>query len=176
MAKSYVNFNKEVLKKGLTVHLKGVIKPQLLRILKQAAELLMRSLDNDIPVYTGNLHDSTGIAIYDEGKLSSYIPRRIADPAYDKQRSGFNHKYIRGIVGSEYLDEAIKMASSRFTKGIWFVVFSTVPYAYYINEDGSPIGRGLNFFKLAVEDVTHLILAGLRPIAESVTVTPGTSL
>lgn len=176
MAKSYVNFNKEVLTKGLTIHVKGVVAPKLLDILKKAAEYLMKSLDNDIPIYTGNLHDSTGVGIYNDGRLTSFIPNPKADPVYDKQRSGFGGKKIYNIVGRDCLEDALKMGSSRFTKGIWFVVFSTVPYAYYIDKDGSPLGRGQNFFKLAVEDVTHLILAGLRPIASDVSTSIGTSL
>ena len=59
---------------------------------------------------------------------------------------------------------------------MWFVVFSTVPYAYYIDANGSPLGRGLGFFKKTYGDAVNEILAGLRPIAGSVSTSIGTTL
>ena len=69
-----------------------------------------------------------------------------------------------GIDGSAFLQQAISEASTRFAKGVWFVVFSAVPYAYHIDAHGSPLGRGQDFFKTIRGTAVNDILAGLRAI------------
>lgn len=171
----YQGYNKSVLMKGLTVHVKKVIAPDLLNVLKRVADSIVTAIDSGyIPEYTGNLHDATGVAVYNDGTLAYFRP--TAKHATKKAKSGFGGVNHYGIDGSEFLQRTVSDAASTFSKGMWFVVMSTVPYAYYIDANGSPIGRGQGFFKKTHEDALKEVLAGLRPIAESVTVTAGVSL
>ena len=49
------------------------------------------------------------------------------------QKSGFHYRNEYGIDGSDYLKQALADASSDFSTGIWIVLFSAVPYAYFLN-------------------------------------------
>lgn len=161
--------------KGLTVHAKNVIAPEAIRVLKGVADKLVTAIDSGyIPEYLGNLHDSTGCAVYQDGMLVYFRP--TAKHAAKKGKSGFGGVNHYDIEGSEFLQRTVADAATTFSKGIWFVVFSAVPYAYYINEFGSPKGRGQGFFKKTYEDAVNEILAGLRPMADSVSTSTGTSL
>lgn len=187
----YQKQNLDVLLKGMKMHIKGVIEPQLVSVLSQKAQQVVDYINGnfnaeskDFPVDTANLHDATGVGVYVDGRIHRFLPTKWADKP---QRSGFDGVNHKGIVGSEFLQQAISEASTRFAKGVWFVVFSAVPYAYHINASGSNkrssyeahggsattyINRGKGFFDKIVNLSVNEILAGLRPIAESVTATP----
>lgn len=165
--RGYTGFNRAVIMRGMTVFLKGVIEPRLLAILREASDTLASYIDSGcIPVYLGHLHDSTGSAVYADGRVVYFRPTtRIASKDGKSGFGGVNHYEIRG---TEFLERTVADAASAFPKGIWFVVFSTVPYAYLIDEKGSPAGRGQGFFKLTREQAVTQILAGLKPIANGV--------
>lgn len=173
--RGYTAYNKSVLMKGLTVHVKNVITPDLVNVLKRVAQQIVTAIDtgNYIPEYTSNLHDATGVAVYADGAVVSFLPTKKATK---KAKTGFGGVNHYGIDGNEFLTRTIAEASTTFAKGVWFVVFSTVPYAYYIDANGSPLGRGQGFFKKTYGDAVNEILAGLRPIAESVSTSIGTTL
>ena len=173
--RGYTAYNKSVLMKGLTVHVKNVITPDLVNVLKRVAQQIVTAIDTDnyIPEYTSNLHDATGVAVYADGAVVSFLPTKKATK---KAKTGFGGVNHYGIDGNEFLTRTIAEASTTFAKGVWFVVFSTVPYAYYIDANGSPLGRGQGFFKKTYGDAVNEILAGLRPIAESVSTSIGTTL
>lgn len=80
-----------------------------------------------IPVYTGNLQDSTGIGIYIDGVLSKFKPISIATGA---QRSDEG----KTVIGSTELDRALELGATRFNTGVWIVLFSSVPYAFKVEE------------------------------------------
>lgn len=85
-----------------------------------------------IPIYTGNLKDATGIGVYRNGVLKKYVPSRIATVP---QSSGFHHRNEYDIWGHQYLSDALEAASKEeYGKGIWIVLFSAVPYAFYIED------------------------------------------
>lgn len=173
--RGYTGYNKSVLMKGLTVHAKRVIQPDLIAVLKRAADTVVTAIDSGyIPEYLGNLHDATGCAVYADGAVVYFRP--TAKHASKKGKSGFGGVNHYEIDGSEFLQRTVADAASTFSKGVWFVVMSTVPYAYYINEFGSPKGRGKGFFTKTHEEALREILAGLRPIAESVSTSTGTTL
>lgn len=173
--RGYQGYNKEVLMRGLTVHVKNVIAPELLAMLKRVADGIVTAIDSGyIPEYTGNLHDATGCAVYQDGTLAYFRP--TARHASKKWRSGFGGVNHYEIDGEEFLQRTINDATSTFAKGLWFVLFSTVPYAYYIDANGSPKGRGQGFFKQTHDDAVREILAGLRPIASDVSTSIGVSL
>lgn len=172
MAKrDYQSWNKKVLLNGLKVYAKDVVTPKLLEILTQVAQRIVEAIDNgtfEIPIYTGNLKDSTGVAIYEDGKITSFIPTKTATKM---QNRGFGDNSYN-IDGTEWLRNTINDAATKFPTGIWFVVMSTVPYAYQITTVGSPLGRGIGFFDRTVTEALNEILAGLRPIAEDIAVAP----
>lgn len=164
--------------RGMKMFLKSIVTPQLVDVLKVKADEIVAYIDSgaNIPIYLGHLHDATGVGVYADGALVYYRqPTKIATKLGKAGAEGVNHYKIDG---SQFLKEAIDEATSKFSKDIWFVIFSAVPYAYYINTYGSPLGRGKNFFDdLASKSVSDII-AGLRPIADvtasSVTIDLGT--
>lgn len=149
--------------------IKNVAQPKLVEVLSQKADEIVRLIDSGlIPEYTANLHDATGCAVYADGVISAFIPTKRAQKLGKSGFDGVNHY---GIDGSAFLQQAISEASTRFAKGVWFVVFSAVPYAYHIDAHGSPKGRGQDFFKAIRRTAVNDILAGLRAIP-NVEVTP----
>lgn len=106
----------------------------LLKEIYKVAEDVMEYIDSQkvIPIYTGNLKDATGIGVYSNGVLKSYVPSQIATRP---QSSGFHHKNVYDIWGHQYLSDALEAASKEdYSKGIWIVLFSAVPYAFYIED------------------------------------------
>lgn len=159
--------NAQVLKVGLKDYSERVIKVKLEAVLRGVAEKLVAYIDGgfilpngttQFPVDTGNLHDATGVGVYIDGRLSSYIPTAIA---VEQQT---NRGEI-GIDGSINLRLALQAAASQFSKGIWIVLFSTVSYAYKINTQGSPWDRGVGFFDGLGETLFQNVITGLQPIA-----------
>lgn len=169
--RGYQSQNLSVLKEGVKMFVKNVAQPQLVSILRQKAQEVVRLIDSGlIPEYTANLHDATGCAVYTDGATSAFIPTKRAQK---QGKSGFDGVNHYGIDGSAFLQQAISEASTRFAKGVWFVVFSAVPYAYHIDAQGSPKGRGQDFFKTIRGTAVNDILAGLRAIPNAeVTATP----
>lgn len=164
----YTAHNSKVFKVGLKEFAEREIKAKLETVLRGIAKQITDFIDGNFakgnesfPLWTANLHDATGVGVYVDGRLSSFIPTK-------KATSPQEYEGITGIVGSEYLQNALNEATTTFASGIWFVLFSAVPYAYHINTQGSPKERGLRFFDLLSADVETLIkeaLANLKPIA-----------
>lgn len=107
---------------------------RLLNVLDTVAQDVMEYIDSQkvIPIYTGNLKDATGIGVYRNGVLKRYVPSQIATRP---QSSGFHHRNVYDIWGHQYLSDALEAASKEdYSKGIWIVLFSAVPYAFYIED------------------------------------------
>ena len=107
---------------------------RLLNALYTVAQDVMEYIDSQkvIPIYTGNLKDATGIGVYRNGALKRYVPSQIATRP---QSSGFHHRNEYDIWGHQYLSDALEAASKEeYGKGIWIVLFSAVPYAFYIED------------------------------------------
>lgn len=163
--------NSKVFKVGLEQYAERVIKTKLEAVLRGVAQELVNAIDGafepfeqygggtkQFPVWTGQLHDATGVGVYINGRLSSYVPTA----------KGFYPQFDEGedeIVGSERLQTALNNAVSQFSKGIWIVLFSAVPYAYKVNEFGSPRHRGKDFFNRTKSLLVDDVFAGLRPIS-----------
>lgn len=169
--RGYQKQNIDALMSGIKMFVKNVAQPQLVSVLRQKAQEVVRLIDSGlIPEYTANLHDATGCAVYADGAISAFIPTKRAQKLGKSGFDGVNHY---GIDGSAFLQQAISEASTRFAKGVWFVVFSAVPYAYHIDAHGSPLGRGQEFFKTIRGTAVNDILAGLKAIPNAeVTATP----
>lgn len=144
--------NMKVFYDGITEYVELIVKDKLETMLREVAEELVSYIDNEAfepfeycgggngtyPVWTGNLHDATGIGVYIDGRLSSYIPT-------SKRES---HQYFDGeyIFGTERLTAALNEGVNQFSQGVWIVLFSQVPYAYKVNTQGSPWRRGIGYF------------------------------
>lgn len=158
--------NAKVFKAGLKDFAEREIKTKLETMLRGVAERLVAYIDGgftppsgttQFPVDTGNLHDATGVGVYIDGRLSSYLPTAIA---VEQQT---NRGEI-GIAGAINLRNALQAATSQFAKGIWIVLFSSVSYAYKINTEGSPWGRGAGYFDSLGEILFQNVITGLQPI------------
>lgn len=159
--------NIKVFKVGLNGYAERVIKARLVAMLKSVAQELVAMIDRgfvmptgtvQFPVYTANLHDATGVGVYVDGAIMHFVPTKRATKPQSMGRK-------TNIIGSELLKAAITDYSSRFAKGIWIVLFSTVPYAYMINEEGSKFRRGIAFFEVFKESLLKNVITGLKPIA-----------
>lgn len=160
--RGYQRQNIDALMNGCRMFIRNVAQPQLVTILRQKAQEIVQLIDSGlIPEYTANLHDATGVGVYADGAVAAFIPTKRATK---KTKCGFGGVNHYEIDGSAFLQQAISDASTRFAKGVWFVVFSAVPYAYYIDAQGSPLGRGQDFFKTIRSTAVNDILAGLRAI------------
>lgn len=164
----YTTHNTAVFKRGLNDYSKRVIQARIETMLRSVAEKLVYYIDGgftppygnkQFPVYTGNLHDATGVGVYIDGRLSAYLPTAIA---VEQQT---NRGEI-GIDGSIALRNAVQAAASRFSKGMWIVLFSSVSYACKINLQGSTRGRGAGFFDGLGEILFQNVITGLQPISE----------
>lgn len=168
----YEAWNKKVLYEGLKVYAKNAITPKVIDVLTRVAQGIVDAIDGgtfEIPIYTGNLKDSTGVAVYADGVIKSFIPTKTAGKLHKSGFDGVNHY---AIDGTQFLQNTINEAATTFSKGIWFVVLSTVPYAYRINTQGSPLGRGIGFFDRTVRESVAEVVAGLRPISDEIAIAP----
>lgn len=162
----YTAHNRMVFKVALRDYSERVIKGRLVAMLRKVAVKLVGIIDGNFvmptgttqfPVDTANLHDATGVGVYADGRLEAFVPTQRATEA---QSDGGT----KGIFGSERLQAALASASGEFAKGIWIVLFSTVPYAAKINVTGSRIGRGVGFFDALGDDLLNEVVTNLRPI------------
>lgn len=155
--KNYASHNKMVFKSTLEDAKYRISRPLLTAKLRKIAVDMVDEIDGNLwldnetfPIWTSNLHDSTGIAVYDYGTIASFIP-----PQYAIEPQGY--WYIHDIWGSQYLRDFINENAGKFSQGIWIVLFSAVPYAGKVNEEGSAARRGINFFGLLKEMMSDIV-------------------
>ena len=137
--------NMKVFERGLNVFVEQKVKPHITSILAEVAQDVVDYIDqissrtnaDGLPILTGALHDASGVGVYRDGILAAYRPRQI-----------YNTQEASGQMFSpeDMLDYALSWGAQKFPTGIWLVVFSAMPYAAQIDEEGSPIGRGQGFF------------------------------
>ena len=166
---NYSAHNAQVIKVGIKNFAENTVKQKLVQILQAIARQIVGVIDGSFampdgttqfPVWTANLHDATGVGVYADGMCQSFIPTKRAAKT---QRSGVGSP-SRGISGNALLQAAIQAGATQFAKGIWIVLFSTVPYAYHINTVGSKIGRGAGFFESLSQTLLNDVIANLKPI------------
>jgi hypothetical protein len=159
--RGYQRQNLTALMNGIKMHVKGVLQPQLVAVLRKKADELVAALDSgtyDIPVYLGHLHDATGCAVYADGSLNYFRP--TAKRATGKLgKSGFDGVNHYGIDGAAFLQQAVSEASTRFASGVWFVILSAVPYFFPITS--TPKARH------SAEDRISLTVSPIRPSMKS---------
>ena len=157
----WVGKNAKAFRNALSVVVKAQ-KQQFLEVLFRAAQHLVGAINNgtlNIPVYTG----STGVAIYDNGVLQQYLPTKTATKKQNMGGGFIGVKWSQ-IDGRDFLVKSIAEGATTFINGIWFVVYAAVPYAYKINTEGSPKGRGRGFFNDATRFAENEIFTHLRPM------------
>lgn len=107
-------------------------------ILDYIKSIASETNEEGLPIYTGNLFDSTGIGIYKDGSLIALKTNdRIAD---DVQTIGQYGTYF----GADLLNTALQSGIS--DGGYVLRIISASPIAEMINEEGSSIGRGEGFW------------------------------
>lgn len=158
--------NAQTMRIAIKRHADTVIKKQIVNGLIAVARQMVQAIDNgfvmptgstQFPVDTANLHDATGVGVYSDGMCMHYAPTKRAT----KAQHGPGSKLI---IGADLLNAALGAETAHCSKGIWLVLFSTVPYAYYINASGSKIGRGANFFESLKQTLMNDVIANLKPI------------
>lgn len=172
--------NTTILREGLEKFSKKTIKPYLRDVLSRVAKRLVAVIDGEafvplppytyreaperiggndqFPVWKGHMHDATGLAVYIDGTILKYIPTAKAE-------STQSYDGINGIVGNTELQQAIAEAGSTFASGIWIVLFSSVPYAYEVNVEGSSWGRGVGYFDNLENELLTDLYMNLKPVA-----------
>jgi hypothetical protein len=147
--------NESVMKAGLREFAEKQIKKQLLSALRDVSETMLGLIDNafpvpggseQYPVWSGNMRDSTGIGVYADGALMSFIPSKVANAPQ-------TYGTVQNIWGTEYLQTLLAQGTSVYSKGVWLVLFSAVPYAYRVDTFGSPWKRGIGYFDRITEEL-----------------------
>ena len=68
------------------------------------------------------------------------------------------------MFGHDALNNAISYGLSMFSRGIWLVLFSAMPYATMIDMSGAKIGRGGNFFGALKQSLITDVFNTLKPM------------
>lgn len=167
--------NQRVFSRLLKQQVEDIVKPKLVGILNNVAQWMVECVDASFspleyhnggnklfPVWESQLRDATGVGVYVDGALTSYKPTAMgAKPQ--------TYESDKNIVGTERLDMALQEAVGEFSSGIWIVLFSAVPYAYKVNTEGSPWGRGIEFFDTLEETLKLEVFANLQPLGTQTT-------
>lgn len=136
MAKSWVGHNNKVFKKAMDAYasiIKVGIRDVMQDVARQMHEYISDTTYNqgggNMPYYTGNLSDGTGLGVYIDGALTAYIPPQRA--SVEQTNNGVTE------WGYQDIREALSFASSEYAKGLWVVLFSTTSYAFKVDDRGS---------------------------------------
>lgn len=158
LSESMKEHNLSVVKKAFKQDTSSVMEKECLMILQELGDFVLNWLKGKTYTYmddTYNLTDSTGCAIYRQGKLTSfkYYP--------EKQASGprkIRYKKSQIIVnGRQLLNAALKSRPLQQMGTYTLAVLSMAPYGLWVNEslgDGGTNKRGKGWFddlKKAVE-------------------------
>lgn len=136
--KSWISHNSKVFyrvmegkKVELSKRIHNVLRELANQVYTYIADTTYNRGGGNMPYYTGNMRDSTGLGVYYNGALSTFIPPRDAQVAQTYVEKDYDE-----IWGFDYIRSALSNAQD-FNKGIWVVLYSTVPYAVKIETKGS---------------------------------------
>lgn len=168
--------NVAIVKAALKDFAEKDVKIKILNMLKIVAQRLVDMVDDSFlpfnhplphdgngqfPVWVGQMHDATGVGIYDDGKTVYYLPTKKAldsQPQWDGAHNDFH------IIGNERLRNAISDGATMFSRGLWIVLYCAVPYANIVNIKGSPWNRGKGFFDGFSIELFEWVTNGLTAI------------
>lgn len=136
MAKSWVGHNNKVFQKAITEH-RAKLEKKLQKMCQELADEVRLFIENfdsipDMPFWSANLADGTGLGVYVNGTLRAFAPTQQAT---SPQSDNFTNTY--DIWGFQYLQDALSESTTTYSQGIWVVLFSTVPYAIRVDEEGT---------------------------------------
>lgn len=144
----YTKQNLETVKDQLTAYWMGDVAQRLINLLDDAAIDIISYIDaistetgqDGLPLFTGAMHDATGIGIYYQGIL---VGIRKPERKYNLEPTievDFNPETV--------LDIALKNTGIKTNNGIWMVIFSAAPYAMEVDIKGTyaKTPRGEGFF------------------------------
>ena len=123
----------------------SVVLPKLVDVAKDVADYIDRisteTGEDGLPLFTGALHDTTGIGIYYQGSLVG-----VERPAQLYNLQSSMPSYQQDFDPDTVFNEALKNAGATSKDGAWMVIFAAAPYAIEVNTDGSyaknPRGEG----------------------------------
>lgn len=132
----WLSHNKKIFSIGLNKY-REELELRIVNVLTELAQSIIVYVEGayQIPIYTGNLSDSTGVGIYRNGHLTSYLPTKkaIVPQTYEGQT----------IWGDEELINALQLSATEFSSGIWIVLFSAAPYAFKLEEKYNYFNDGI---------------------------------
>lgn len=163
----YTEYNKVVIDIALKQWCEAFFRPRLAQVLRAVGERIkdkinqafspVSSKGNDqYPIWTGNLRDSMGVALFVEGKMQMFAPPVIAN----NPQTNESHQQIWGRAE---LNKLANHTTSRFSKGIWLVMYAGVEYAEKIELFGSDAEtpRGKSFFAEFEQMLRNEVMATL---------------
>ena len=143
--------NVAVITRGVQKYVDGFVTNHLLAVGDRVAHHVINWLNAGgmIPVDTHNLADSAGVGVYLNGILQKYIPRRGATEPRVLDREYW---------GYQELEKALDAGISRFSKGLWIVLFvGNMPYAIEVDEK-------YNFAEPFRQDMFSAVYDELNPL------------
>lgn len=146
--KGWEKHNQDVFKKALAEH-RNALEKRLTNVFYALAESVKMYIEEagNLPYFSGNLADSTGVGVYQNGVLRAFAPI---------QRASMPQMYRNEFVwGSPLLERALGEGTSKFPKGIWVVLYSTVPYAVKVDTQGTKNHLEGYFSERLVEDMLN---------------------
>lgn len=161
----WVAHNHKVITNSINLYVEG-LKKEIIKTLRYIADQMLTYIEDEadlsIPIFTGNLHDATGIAVYVDGSINYMrIPKKIATRRQSTGPSMGSRRYIDGHL---FLQQSIIEGQTVFTNGIWIVLYSAVPYAAHIDTVGSPLGRGKDYFWRSKQELMDWINSQFKPL------------
>lgn len=142
--KGWVKHNDDVFKKGLAEY-RISLEKRLTNVFYALAESVKMYIEDsgNLPFFTGNLADGTGVGVYQNGVLKAFAPM---------QKASMPQMYRNQFVwGTPLLQRALGEGTNRFSKGIWVVLYSSVPYAVKVDSQGTKNHAGGYFSEGLVE-------------------------
>ncbi len=91
-----------------------------------------------LPIWTGNLLESSGVGVYVHSVLTKYRHNRPVWHPQDMPQKGIDE-----IWGEDYLPVALSLGRTHFGDGIGLAVVVSAPYALHVQEGRGDYGRGL---------------------------------
>lgn len=112
------------------------------RMLSKMAEAMIRYMDSDtvIPVDTHNLKDGLGVAVFIHGVLKAFKMNPRAERPRKNIGSIRGKLYEGDIWGTNMIDKVMAEGVSKYGKGYFLVLYSSMPYD--VIQDESGVNRG----------------------------------
>lgn len=129
---NYLQHNLDVLKRKLPVRVENIFDAEAEAALEGVAQWMIDIIDNpdaEYPFQTGNLMESTAVAVYRDG-----IVKVFKTSSQPSELQEWNGQWYRG---KEQLNLALQYGAINFASGVWIVLFAAQPYAKWLNEEHS---------------------------------------